>query len=84
MRAATIAFAAGFASVRQFNDTMREIYASTPGELRDAKPGRSSRYGALATADGAAGLPLRLAYRGPYAVAVIFDYLRAHAVTGVE
>ena len=30
-----IAFAAGFASVRQFNDTMREVYAATPTRLRD-------------------------------------------------
>ena len=29
-----IAFAAGFASVRQFNDTIRQIYARTPSELR--------------------------------------------------
>ncbi|RRR69137.1 bifunctional transcriptional activator/DNA repair enzyme AdaA, partial [Streptomyces sp. RP5T] len=31
-----IAFASGFASVRQFNDTVREIYASTPTEVRAA------------------------------------------------
>ncbi|MCH6163257.1 AlkA N-terminal domain-containing protein [Streptomyces marispadix] len=31
-----IAFAAGFASVRQFNDTIREIYARTPSALRGA------------------------------------------------
>ncbi|WP_189106804.1 bifunctional transcriptional activator/DNA repair enzyme AdaA [Streptomyces camponoticapitis] len=29
-----IAFAAGFASVRQFNDTIRQIYARTPSGLR--------------------------------------------------
>ncbi len=32
-----VAFAAGFASVRQFNDTIRAVYASTPSELRTAK-----------------------------------------------
>ncbi|BCK67659.1 hypothetical protein Srufu_016120 [Streptomyces libani subsp. rufus] len=31
-----LAFAAGFASIRQFNDTIREIYAGTPSELRAA------------------------------------------------
>ncbi|MYS46597.1 helix-turn-helix domain-containing protein, partial [Streptomyces sp. SID5998] len=31
-----IAFAAGFASVRQFNDTVRAVYAATPSELRAA------------------------------------------------
>ncbi|NEA16858.1 bifunctional transcriptional activator/DNA repair enzyme AdaA, partial [Streptomyces halstedii] len=29
-----IAFASGFASVRQFNDTIRQIYARTPSALR--------------------------------------------------
>ncbi|GGP78661.1 hypothetical protein GCM10010247_59960 [Streptomyces calvus] len=40
-----IAFAAGFASVRQFNDTMRAVYAATPSELRAAAPrsGRTAR-----------------------------------------
>jgi AraC family transcriptional regulator of adaptative response / DNA-3-methyladenine glycosylase II len=31
---ADVAFAAGFSSVRQFNDTVREVYAATPTELR--------------------------------------------------
>ncbi|MFC4471276.1 AlkA N-terminal domain-containing protein [Streptomyces xiangluensis] len=84
MQAAEIAFAAGFASVRQFNDTLREIYAATPSELRAAKPGRSSRYGVVGTANGAAGVPLRLAYRRPYAAAEVFDYLAARTITGIE
>ncbi|MDW5326293.1 DNA-3-methyladenine glycosylase 2 family protein [Plantactinospora sp. KLBMP9567] len=33
---AEIAFAAGFGSVRQFNDTIREVYAVAPSQLRDA------------------------------------------------
>ncbi|TGB00785.1 methylphosphotriester-DNA--protein-cysteine methyltransferase family protein, partial [Streptomyces sp. MZ04] len=33
-----IAFAAGFASVRQFNDTIRAVYALTPTALRAAAP----------------------------------------------
>ena len=32
-----VAFAAGFASVRQFNDTVREVYAASPTELRAAR-----------------------------------------------
>src|SRR5215211_4234959 len=35
---AEIAFAAGFASVRQFNDTVREVFARTPSELRTRRP----------------------------------------------
>ena len=52
LQAAEIAFAAGFASVRQFNDTVREIYADTPSGLRAAKPDRSSRYGSVETTRG--------------------------------
>lgn len=84
LQAAEIAFAAGFASVRQFNDTVREIYALTPSGLRAAKPGRSTRYGSVGTANGAGGVPLRLAHRGPYAAAEVFDHLGERAITGVE
>ncbi|MEU6372010.1 AlkA N-terminal domain-containing protein [Streptomyces sp. NPDC046909] len=73
-----IAFAAGFASVRQFNDTIRTVYASTPSELRAAAP--ASRR----TATPAAGVPLRLAYRGAYESGAVFDLLADEAVPGVE
>ncbi|MFF5720980.1 DNA-3-methyladenine glycosylase 2 family protein [Streptomyces buecherae] len=55
MQAADIAFAAGFASVRQFNDTIREIYASTPTALRLARPGATARYGSVAREDAWSG-----------------------------
>ncbi|MFI6743136.1 AlkA N-terminal domain-containing protein [Nonomuraea sp. NPDC050451] len=77
LQAAEIAFAAGFNSVRQFNETIREIYAVSPLELREAMPGGQVRR-------GAAGVGLRLAYRGPYASAEIFDYLERRAIAGVE
>ncbi|WP_223188523.1 MULTISPECIES: bifunctional transcriptional activator/DNA repair enzyme AdaA [unclassified Streptomyces] len=73
-----IAFASGFASVRQFNDTIREIYARTPSELRASA--RSARRAATPTA----GIPLRLAHRGPYRSDAVFDLLQAEAVPGVE
>ena len=41
---ADVAFAAGFASIRQFNDTVRAVFAATPRELRAAaarRPGAS-------------------------------------------
>ncbi|TQJ90793.1 bifunctional transcriptional activator/DNA repair enzyme AdaA [Streptomyces sp. SLBN-31] len=72
-----IAFASGFASVRQFNDTVREVYASTPSELRAAAPRQRGRR-------PAAGIPLRLAYRGPYQTGAVFDLLAEEAVPGVE
>ncbi|MFI9051530.1 DNA-3-methyladenine glycosylase 2 family protein [Streptomyces sp. NPDC053427] len=81
---AEIAFAAGFASVRQFNDTIREIYALTPTALRAARPGKAARFGPVAQQAGAGGIPLRLAFRGPYAAAEVFDYLERRALTGVE
>ncbi|MFJ2957789.1 DNA-3-methyladenine glycosylase 2 family protein [Streptomyces sp. NPDC087270] len=83
LRAADIAFAAGFASVRQFNETMREIYASTPTQLRSARSNSGGRKGELGP-DGAAGVPLRLAYRGAYDSGQVFDYLAARTVAGVE
>ncbi|MFF4591234.1 DNA-3-methyladenine glycosylase 2 family protein [Streptomyces sp. NPDC001388] len=73
-----IAFASGFASVRQFNDTVRAVYAATPTELRAAV--RTSRR----TATPSAGIPLRLAHRGPYHAASVFDLLEREAVAGVE
>lgn len=77
-----IAFAAGFASVRQFNDTIRAVYASTPSGLRAAAPtgGRPSRR----TATPSAGIPLRLAHRGPYQAGAVFDLLAREAVAGIE
>ncbi|MEU1485853.1 AlkA N-terminal domain-containing protein [Streptomyces sp. NPDC005752] len=84
LQAAEIAFASGFASVRQFNDTVREIYALTPGELRATRPGRASRFGSVGIADGGGGVPLRLAHRGPYAAAEVFDHLAVRALDGIE
>ncbi|MFJ9580318.1 AlkA N-terminal domain-containing protein [Streptomyces sp. NPDC101191] len=74
-----IAFASGFASVRQFNDTMRAVYARTPTELRT-----ESGTGAGPRTALAAGVPLRLAHRGPYAAGEVFDLLAAEAVPGIE
>jgi AraC family transcriptional regulator of adaptative response / DNA-3-methyladenine glycosylase II len=76
-----IAFAAGFASVRQFNDTIRAIYASTPSRLRAAAPGNGR---ARRTATPGAGIPLRLAHRGPYQAGPVFDLLQDEAVPGIE
>ncbi|MGW7263883.1 AlkA N-terminal domain-containing protein [Streptomyces sp. NPDC054842] len=77
-----IAFAAGFASVRQFNDTVRTVYASTPSELRAAAARRAVPGRRAATPS--AGIPLRLAHRGPYQSTALFDVLAREAVPGVE
>ncbi|MGW0684919.1 Ada metal-binding domain-containing protein [Streptomyces sp. NPDC002754] len=73
-----IAFAAGFASVRQFNDTIREVYARTPTQLRAEAPDKRR---AVAPA---AGIPLRLAHRGAYQSGPVFDLLASELLDGVE
>jgi AraC family transcriptional regulator, regulatory protein of adaptative response / DNA-3-methyladenine glycosylase II len=72
--AADVAFAAGFSSVRQFNDTIREVYASTPTQLRGRR-GRGSTGGTL---------QLRLAVRTPFAGRALLTFLASHGVPGVE
>ncbi|HEX2072838.1 MAG TPA: AlkA N-terminal domain-containing protein [Geodermatophilus sp.] len=73
---ADVAFAAGFASIRQFNDTVREVFATTPTELRRGR----------ASADGGTPgwLTLRLAARAPFDAAEVLFFLGAHAVPGLE
>ncbi|GAA4813629.1 DNA-3-methyladenine glycosylase 2 family protein [Streptomyces ziwulingensis] len=77
-----VAFAAGFASVRQFNDTVRAVYAATPSALRAATPVRDQA--ARRAATPSTGIPLRLAHRGPYQPGPVFDLLQREALTGVE
>ena len=74
-----VAFAAGFASVRQFNETIRDVYASSPTELRDRR-GR----GASAGPTGGGALTVRLAVRTPFAGRRLLDFLAYHLVPGVE
>jgi len=73
-----LAYAAGFASLRQFNDTIRAIYAVTPTDLR--RQARSSR---LPTPVSGA-IDLRLAYRRPADLESLLDFLAARAVPGIE
>lgn len=77
---AGIAFAAGFSSVRTFNETVREVFALPPGELR-ARAARSPR----TTASPSPGVTvLRLPYRAPLEPGNLFGHLAATAVPGVE
>jgi len=73
---ADVAFAAGFGSVRQFNDTVREVFGSTPGEMR-------TRRGSGA-APAAGTVVLRLPFRAPLHPDQLFGHLVATAVPGVE
>ncbi|MFC8916147.1 AlkA N-terminal domain-containing protein [Streptomyces sp. NPDC047821] len=76
---ADVAFAAGFASVRTFNDTVREVFALTPGELRT----RAARP-ATAAPRTPGVIALRLPYRAPLNPDNLFGHLAATAVPGVE
>ena len=70
-----VAFASGFASVRQFNDTIREVFAATPRELRRARGTRRRRSG---------GISLRLPFREPFDAEGMLRFLGTRAVGGVE
>ncbi len=72
-----VAFAAGFGSIRQFNDTVREVFATAPGALR-ARARRNGR-----EADSGA-VVLRLPYRAPLDGEALIDFLARRAVPGVE
>ncbi|MGW1504044.1 AlkA N-terminal domain-containing protein [Streptomyces mirabilis] len=74
---AEIAFAAGFSSIRTFNDTVREVFALAPSELRDRVPKKR----APATPGV---LSLRLPFRAPLNPDNLFGHLAATAVPGVE
>ncbi len=74
---ADVAFAAGFASIRAFNDTVREVFALSPTDLR-----RRASGGRRAAAPGV--LDLRLPFRQPLCPDNLFGHLAATAVPGVE
>ena len=71
---ANIAFASGFASIRQFNDTIREVFAVTPTALRTGK----------ATTAEPGHVVVRLAARPPFNGEQIIEFLARRAVAGVE
>ena len=74
-----VAFAAGFASIRQFNDTIRAVYAANPRELRAAAVNRP---GMAVAAPGP--LVLRLAVRPPFDGTGLTRLLARKAVPGLE
>ncbi|MFI1721412.1 AlkA N-terminal domain-containing protein [Streptomyces sp. NPDC020489] len=74
---ADIAFAAGFSSIRTFNDTVREVFALSPTDLRARTPRGAPR-------NTAGALTLRLPFRAPLNPDNLFGHLAATAVPGVE
>ncbi|GAA3523632.1 DNA-3-methyladenine glycosylase 2 family protein [Nocardioides daeguensis] len=75
---ADVAFAAGFSSVRQFNDTMLEVYDATPSHLR----GRKAPAGGKGQVAGA--IDLRIAVRTPFRGSALLRFLADRAVPGIE
>jgi AraC family transcriptional regulator, regulatory protein of adaptative response / DNA-3-methyladenine glycosylase II len=71
---ADVAFAAGFSSIRQFNDTLRSVFALTPRELRR----RAGSVGASRDT-----LSLRLPFRQPLSQENLFAQLAATTLPGV-
>ena len=70
---ADIAFAAGFSSIRQFNDSIQQIYARTPSEMRGKR-----------SASPTGRVNLRLALRQPFHREGLLGFLAMRAITGVE
>ena len=70
-----VALAAGFGSVRRFNETFRNLFHRPPSTLRRKTP---------ANAATEAGVTLRLRYRPPYDWDAMLGYLQARAIPGVE
>ena len=75
---ADVAFAAGFASVRQFNDTVRAVYGVAPTTLRAEAGRREARRRSAGT------LVLRLPFRPPFDAEGLMQFFAARAVAGVE
>lgn len=71
----TIAFTAGFASIRQFNQTMQAAFGCAPSAFRRRTPPENR---------GEGKLTLRLLYRPPFEAASLLSYLQHRALPGVE
>ena len=71
----TIAFTAGFASIRQFNESMQTAFGCAPSAFRRRT---APEHG------GEGKLILRLQYRPPFDASALLAYLRQRALPGVE
>lgn len=76
-----VAFASGFASVRQCNETMQQVFARTPRELRSRVAKDVHRKGRDWTTQG---IRLRLAARRPFNPDSVFRFLFDRTVAGIE
>jgi AraC family transcriptional regulator, regulatory protein of adaptative response / DNA-3-methyladenine glycosylase II len=83
-----IAYAAGFASIRQFNETVQQVFALTPTALRATAVAREpTRHATAPTSAGDAPfatITVRLPFRSPLHPDNLFGHLVATGVPGVE
>ena len=75
-----VAVAAGYGSVRRFNDAFRNSYDRTPGQLRKLR--RKSRQKPGTSMDSS--IAITLPYRLPFDWPGMLRYLAARAIPGVE
>ncbi|HEX6931106.1 MAG TPA: AlkA N-terminal domain-containing protein [Streptosporangiaceae bacterium] len=75
-----VAFAAGFPTIRTFNDTILQVFAMPPTELRR----RATASGRKAPASSLGAISIRLPFRQPMCHDNLFGHLVATAVPGVE
>ena len=80
-----VAFAAGYGSIRQFNDSVREAFGATPSEIR-IRFGSGAAAAELAgsAVDGDGALTLRLTYRAPFDFAALLGWFGNRAIPGVD
>jgi AraC family transcriptional regulator of adaptative response / DNA-3-methyladenine glycosylase II len=88
-----VAFAAGFPTIRTFNDTVRQVFAMPPTELRRRATARGRKTGSRSAGSAGAGkaaagslaaISLRLPFRLPMCPDNLFGHLVATAIPGVE
>ena len=96
MKLADVAFAAGFGSIRQFNDTISEVFGTTPSEIRRRAARGTSRNlggphdqefsppGTTNSAERRPTLRLTVPLRLPFDARGVLEFLAARAVDGVE
>jgi AraC family transcriptional regulator of adaptative response / DNA-3-methyladenine glycosylase II len=78
MKMADVALAAGFGSIRRFNDTFHRMYQRPPSTLR------RHLFSGGDAGDDVTGIRLLLPYAPPYDWNAMIDFLAARAIAGVE
>lgn len=73
-----VVWAAGFGSIRQFNDCIRQVYALSPTDIRAAAGKRRSKH------VRGQGIEVHLAYRPPLELHELLGFLGHRAIPGVE